>query len=152
MRYGVPFLLVLAACGSGGGGGGSNDGDQQGGSVPTYNRDIQPILEVKCGPCHTTAAAGGSNHASSYEDTQKASIACDGARVYECILQRVQDGSMPEDGDCTGDPAADADNARCLTAAEQQLLEAWVAAGAPEGGAPDDGPAPDPYPDDPGGW
>jgi hypothetical protein len=41
--------------------------------------------------------------------------------------------TMPEDGACSGDPAADADKAACLTGDEQDRLAAWIAAGAPEG-------------------
>jgi len=120
--------LLLAACGS------SDDGGPTGPTgTPTYNQVIQPMLAAKCDPCHTVEAAGGFNHAVDYGATQEPSEVCPGKMVYECMLFRVQNGSMPEDGDCSGDPSADAANDRCLTAAEQDKLAAWVAGGAPEG-------------------
>jgi hypothetical protein len=126
-RLPLALLLLLGACGSSDGGG---DGEQSG--TMTYAR-LQPMLAAKCDPCHTTEGAGGFNHAVDYGATQEPSEVCDGKMVYECMLIRVQNGSMPEDGDCTGDPAADADNARCLTADELDNLTAWIASGAPEG-------------------
>ena len=41
-------------------------------------------------------------------------------------------GYMPYDKKCTGDPAKDGSNSACLTAAEQKLLEDWIAAGLRE--------------------
>lgn len=144
------LALLLAACGSN-----DSGGDSSGASGdPTYTEDIRPLLQAKCDPCHTTEGAGGFNHASDYQATQEASQVCAGKQVYECMLVRVRDGSMPEDGGCTGDPAQDADNARCLTAAEQELLADWVAAGAPEGPGGSQPPGGD-LPEDPGdtgGW
>ncbi len=149
MRSSVILLAGLfAACGS-------SDSSPNGESgTPTYTQDIQPILQAKCDPCHTSEGAGGFNHATDYEATQEPSEVCAGMKVYQCMLRRVQNGSMPEDGDCSGDPATDADNARCLTAAEQDQLAAWVAAGAPEGPGgthPPDADLPE-DPGDTGGW
>jgi hypothetical protein len=44
-------------------------------------------------------------------------------------LVRVQDGSMPQGGGCTGNPVTDAGNPACLTAAEQNTLAQWIAQG-----------------------
>ena len=155
MRSSCALLLaILAACGSSDGG---DSGGQQSGA-PTYTQDIQPILQQKCGPCHTSDAEGGFNHATDYVATQQPSEACDGMVVYECMLVRVRDGSMPENAGCTGDAVADGDNPACLDAAEQDLLAAWVAAEAPKGtGGTPPPPRPDADPDDdtgdePGGW
>lgn len=144
------LATLLAACGSSDGG--SDQNSESG--TPTYTQDIQPVLQAKCDPCHTTDGAGGFNHATDYAATQEPSEVCAGMKVYQCMLVRVQNGSMPEDGSCTGDPAADADNARCLTAAEQDQLAAWVAAGAPEGPGGTQPPDTDVPPDtgDSGGW
>jgi hypothetical protein len=144
--------FLLAACGSSDSDGGDSSGSGSG--DPTYTEDIRPILEAKCDPCHTTEGAGGFNHATDYDATQQPSEVCAGKQVYECMLVRVQNGSMPENAGCTGDPTQDADNASCLTAAEQDLLAAWVAAGAPEGPGGSQPPGAD-VPDDPGdtgGW
>ena len=122
-------LFFSAACGSSDGDG--SDGPETG--TPTYNQTIQPMLAAKCDPCHTVEAAGGFNHAVDYGATQEPSELCPGKQVYQCMLVLVKDGIMPEDGECSGDPSADADNTRCLTQAEQDRLAAWIAADAPEG-------------------
>ena len=126
-RVSFAFILLFAAvaCGS------SDDGQQS--SSPTYNQTIQPLLAAKCDPCHTSEGAGGFNHAVDYGATQEASELCPGKKVYECMMVLIKDGTMPEDGACSGDPAADADKAACLTGDEQDRLAAWIAAGAPEG-------------------
>ncbi len=151
MRSSVLLIAcLLAACGSSDGE--SNQNVDPG--TPTYTQDVQPMLQAKCDPCQTTEGAGGFNHATDYGATQEASEVCAGKKVYECMLTRVKNGSMPEDGDCTGDAAADADNARCLTAGEQDMLAEWVAAGAPEGPGGTHPPDTD-FPEDPGdtgGW
>lgn len=145
-------LLLVAACGS------SNDDGSDGADTetPTYNQVIQPMLESKCDPCHTTEGAGGFNHAVDYGATQEPSELCPGKQVYECMLVLVKNGTMPEDGACSGDPSADADNSACLTQAEQDRLAAWIAAGAPEGTGggqrPDGGDTGDTGDPGDGGW
>jgi hypothetical protein len=100
--------------------------------------DVQPIFQAKCTPCHDGAApgtcfsGGGACFASLYEETQKDSGHCMGLKVYECILIRILEGSMPLAAGCTGDPVQDAGNNDCLTAGELTTVEAWVAADAPE--------------------
>lgn len=126
-RLSLAFILFTVACGS------SDDGGDGQSGTPTYNQAIQPLLAAKCDPCHTTEGAGGFNHAVDYGATQEPSELCPGKKVYECMMVLIKDGSMPEDGACSGDPAADADNAACLTSDEQDRLTAWIAAGAPEG-------------------
>ena len=44
----------------------------------------------------------------------------------------VKMGFMPFGKMCSGDPAKDAANADCLTAAEQKQLEDWIAGGLRE--------------------
>ena len=152
-RLPVALVVLLAACGSSDDGGG---GDSDNGGTPTYNQVIQPMLAAKCDPCHTTEGAGGFNHAVDYGATQEPSELCAGKLVYQCMLVLVKSGTMPEDGDCSGDPSADADNDRCLTADEQDKLSAWIAAGAPEGTGgtqrPDGGDTGDTGDTGEGGW
>ena len=95
---------------------------------------VQPIFADRCDPCHMAPAPcdGGACFASEWADTQGASAVCDDVPVYECILARIQDGSMPADTGCSGDPVIDQPFAGCLNAGEQNLIEQWVAAGAPE--------------------
>jgi hypothetical protein len=44
-------------------------------------------------------------------------------------LVRIRSGSMPRNRMCTGNPAMDAANPRCLTEAEHRVLEARIAGG-----------------------
>jgi hypothetical protein len=129
-------VVVLAAAGCGDDGGSTGDtgpgGNSDANDTVTYSEDVQPILQAKCSPCHVTDNFGSVNHASEYADTQRDSMVCIGEKVFTCMLMRIQSGMMPQGRGCTGDPVMDADNAMCLTAAEQATVAAWVADGAPE--------------------
>jgi len=100
--------------------------------------DVQPIFQAKCTPCHQgmapgiCVAGGGVCFASFYEDTQGNSNSCAGKKVYECMLIRILNGSMPRGTSCTGDPAQDAGNDACLTAEQIVDVQAWVAGGGQE--------------------
>jgi hypothetical protein len=108
------------------------------GCCVTYTVDVQPIFAAKCSPCHTTGDAGGVNFAATtgYPLTQlvpNANVAaCQDItpdNVGACTLIRIQNGQMPKGRGCTGDPVADADNAACLTQAEQTTIANWIAGG-----------------------
>jgi hypothetical protein len=71
----------------------------------------------------------GANLAMSYASTQIASSYCPGKTKGECSLVRIQNGTMPRNAGCTENPLQDASNAKCLTAAEQQTIQAWIMAG-----------------------
>lgn len=101
------------------------------GPAASYASDVRPILQVKCDTCHTTGGSGGGNFASLYSATQLASYYCPGKTKGECMLVRVQDGTMPLGAGCTGNPTSDAGNPACLTAAEQSLLSQWILGGQP---------------------
>jgi hypothetical protein len=121
--------------GSGGGGGGS------GGGV-TWTRDIKPILEAKCAPCHTTQGLGAHNIATTYADVHKLAVSVDAPpgcfkdgfermmpkTMGECALAAIMDGWMPMAAGCFNTPRP----AECVTLAEQDKVAAWVAAGMPE--------------------
>lgn len=96
---------------------------------------IKPILEAKCAPCHSGSTpgncSGGQCSVDFYEDTQKDSSVCVGKKVYECMLDRIANGSMPLNAGCTGNPSDDAENPACLSAADQIVFAAWVSDGAP---------------------
>lgn len=98
---------------------------------PTFESDVSPVLQQKCGPCHTTDLEGGLNHALVYADTQFDSEFCEDKKVYECMLVLVQSGEMPEDTNCSGDAQMDEDNDKCFTMEEQELLRLWIMNGAP---------------------
>jgi hypothetical protein len=95
----------------------------------TYVANAQPIFAAKCAPCHTTFGSGGHNIGVSYSDTQLASYYCPSHTKGYCALVRIQNGSMPAGGGCTGNPALDASRPQCLTAAEQATLQAWINGG-----------------------
>jgi hypothetical protein len=96
----------------------------------TYTLNAQPIFQDKCAPCHTTAGSGGVNFASVYADTQKAAnagiVGCTGLNVGACTIVRIKNGSMPRAAGCTGNPTTDVGNAKCLTQAEEDTIQAWV--------------------------
>ena len=119
------------ASGSGGGGGGV-----------TYTKDVQPILMVKCAPCHTTQGLGSHNIATTYADVHDlvqsldAPSGCflDGVdktmpkTIGECALVAIMEGWMPMAMFCSDMPRP----APCVTLAQQDVIAAWVAAGMPE--------------------
>jgi hypothetical protein len=121
--------------GSGTGGSGSatggTSGNDAGGGTVTY-ADVKPIFMAKCTPCHATGGAGAGAHklAESADDATKASYSCSGKKKGECTIVRVKAGTMPAiTPKCTGNPATDAANSKCLTEAEQEKLQAWVDGG-----------------------
>ena len=90
---------------------------------PTYTRDVRPILTRSCVPCHTTgeiAPFGLDNYAS--------------ARDMAGLLARsIHTGAMPPAPlDNSGACNSYRDTAS-LTPAEVSLIDAWIAAGAPQG-------------------
>lgn len=98
--------------------------------------DVARLFSSKCGPCHVSASFGGHDIGASdlnaaFADSQleAVSVDCEGLTKGACTLVRIQSGSMPMGGGCTGDPAQDADNDRCFTLDEQLLLESWIAGG-----------------------
>jgi hypothetical protein len=92
----------------------------------TYSGQAQPIFAMYCAPCHTIYGADGVNFASNYADTQVPSNLCPGLDVGACTLVLIQEGFMPDGAGCTGDPAQDAANTACLTAAAQATIQAWL--------------------------
>ncbi|MDP6945869.1 MAG: hypothetical protein QF464_17090, partial [Myxococcota bacterium] len=113
-------------------------------SAVSYNDDAQPILAAKCGPCHTASASGGHAIGTSYADGQLDSYHCADLDKAACSVERIKDGSMPNNtgvpGGCGGAVADDDVNADvCVTVSELATLEAWIAAGAPEEAVVDPG-------------
>ena len=93
----------------------------------------EQVLEGKCGACHTNACASGDCFAATWSETQKWAGSC-GKPMYQCMLDRVLNGSMPSGKGCTGDPVFDGQsvgphngaNSYCLNAYDLQLLKDWV--------------------------
>jgi hypothetical protein len=100
---------------------------------------IHTIFTAKCTPCHAGsapeagsggAALGASSAAVSFDATQLDSgfAACAGKSKGECALIRIKDGSMPKGAGCDTDP----NGAKCVTPAEQAVIEQWISAGMQE--------------------
>ena len=104
-------------------------------TVVTYAEVKAAIFSKKCVPCHLPGGIGAGAHtlADSYASANQPSHTCiAGKKVGECTIELVKSGFMPFEKNCTGDPTKDAANAACLTAAEQKLLEDWIAGGLRE--------------------
>jgi len=103
---------------------------------PTY-AGVQPIFQAKCTPCHEGASpescAGSTCFVNHYEGTQLVLSGgpCDGLLAADCIIQTINDGSMPRGVSCSGDPVADAAIFGCVLAAEQAAIEQWIGSGSP---------------------
>ena len=95
---------------------------------------VQVVLQAKCTPCHEGPGpcSGGVCFVTDYADTQVPSNVCADKHVFECMLQRVQEGSMPFGKGCSGDPVIDAQFPDCLDGADQAVLEQWVEQGGVE--------------------
>ena len=96
--------------------------------------DVQPIYAQKCGPCHTVLPLGGhqmgaASSSTGYTSSQQASYSLPGGTKGAASLLRIQNGSMPQGGGCTGEPALDSALPNCLTQAEQDLIQSWLDGG-----------------------
>jgi hypothetical protein len=89
--------------------------------APTWTEDIAPnfALSDKCGGCHTGSSSGGHNCLSNYDDCLKASNTCPGKTVGACLLDRINDGTMPPFGGF-------------IPPDWKTELQAWIDAGLPE--------------------
>jgi hypothetical protein len=105
-------------------------------SVPTFSKDVAPILYRNCTSCHRPG-----------EIAPMSLLTYDDARPYaRAIRDEVSEGHMPPwHADA---PPGTFLNERRLTDAEKATLVAWANNGAPKGN-PDDLPAPPEYPQ---GW
>lgn len=136
LRRALPILaLALAACGEPAsleGSGGGSPSPPQGAScdAPTWNRDVAPIVERRCMPCHADPPQGGSVSLTTHAATLAEAPGSD-LPVHEAMARRVRSDEAPM-------PPAPSPR---LSEEEQATIEAWAAAGAPES-CPGDGPSP----------
>jgi hypothetical protein len=99
-------------------------------SVPTFTRDVAPILYTNCVVCHRPGEIGPMSLIS-YQDVRP---------WARSISKKVEDGVMPPwHADA---PDGTFSNERKLTAAEKSTIGRWAAGGAPEGDPKDLKPAP----------
>ena len=87
----------------------------------TYT-EAKVVLQKYCagGGCHGPGTQGGHNLADTYNNANDDSYYCDGMTKAECLVVRIEDGSMPQGAPNT------------VEAADLDLLKAWVDAGWPE--------------------
>ncbi len=103
-------------------------------SAQTTFTEAHPIFVNRCTQCHAVVGFGGfdiagPNIAAAYFDSQQPSYWAPGLTKGYAALLRIQNGSMPPNGGCTGNPVLDAGLPACLTAPEQAVLSAWIADG-----------------------
>src|SRR3982751_3443519 len=111
----------------------------------TYTKDVQPILMVKCAPCHTGSGLGNHNIGTTYADALKPVESVDSfgcwndpddtthtmpKKVGECAQILILNGRMPNGAGSASTPPLEP--TMCLSAAEKAVIAAWVAAGLPQ--------------------
>jgi hypothetical protein len=108
----------------------------QAGAVPTFSRDVAPILYANCASCHRPG-----------EIAPMSLLTYAEARPWaQAISRRVADGTMPPwHADA---PHGTFSNERRLSPAQKDVVSRWAAGGAPQGNPADLPPAPT-FPD---GW
>ena len=114
------FVILVVAL-AGGASRGIQAAPQSTDSVPTFARDVAPILYANCVSCHRPGEIGPMSLIS-YQDVRPWARA---------ISKKVEDGVMPPwHADA---PDRTFSNERKLTAAEKSTIARWAAGGAPEG-------------------
>ena len=105
-------------------------------SPPTFTRDVAPIVWTRCASCHRPGEVGPFNLLT-YDDVRRRLI-----QIKDVTARRIMPPWKPLAGQ------GDFQSERRLTDAELQMLQQWIAGGAPEG----DSAALPPMPDWRGGW
>jgi hypothetical protein len=102
----------------------------QAGAVPTFSRDVAPILYANCASCHRPG-----------EIAPMSLLTYAEARPWaQAISRRVADGTMPPwHADA---PHGTFSNERRLSPAQKDVIARWAAGGAPQGNPADLPPAP----------
>ncbi len=120
-RTGV--LLVLSACSA----------LADGAAIPTFDRDVAPILDKNCLECHRAGQIGAAQSLVTYESARRWAAA---------IKVQVTTRAMPP---WSADPAHSLKfrNDRRLDQKDVDALVAWVDAGAPRGPVENRAPIPD---------
>ena len=124
MRNTVPVALVSAIC-LGALVAAAPQGPTTSGGVPTYTKDVAPILFKNCTGCHRLGEIGPMSLLT-YEDVR--------SRAKD-IRDKIDEGAMPPwHADA---PHGTFLNERGLTEQEKSTIFRWVANGAPRGDAKD---------------
>jgi hypothetical protein len=122
--------LTLVSTAVAGNGRGIHAAPQSTDSVPTFTRDVAPILYANCVTCHRPGEIAPMSLVT-YQEVRPWARA---------ISKKIEDGVMPPwHADA---PSATFSNERTLTTAEKTTISRWATAGAPEGDPKDLTPAP----------
>jgi tetratricopeptide (TPR) repeat protein len=110
-------LQPLVACSG-------RDADRAGARVPTYYRDVQPLLAERCGSCHSESGVAP------FSVFDYAEVSRHASRIARLTGGRSMPPWLPAPGyaDYLNDPT--------LTGDEIELIARWVDAGTPEGRRP----------------
>jgi tetratricopeptide (TPR) repeat protein len=113
-----------------------------GGAQPrlTFSRDIAPIVWARCATCHRPGEIGPFSLIT-YDDVKRRAT-----QIVAVTSRRVMPPWKPEAG------KGEFQNERRLTDRELQMLQAWIADGAPEGDAADRPAIPESLTKTNGGW
>jgi hypothetical protein len=87
--------------------------------LPSFERDIWPIFQGQCSPCHTTLGRGG--HLVGSADL--ATAFADATRLGTTLIDRLDGGGMPPA--CTGVPG----DPGCISVEDLVLIELWLDTG-----------------------
>jgi hypothetical protein len=88
----------------------------------SFAKDIWPIFNSKCGPCHVTEHIGGHNVGSA----NKAAALADAIRREDDIISEIRSRDMPP-----GCSSASKSDDFCVTDTEFKQIRAWFDAGTP---------------------
>ena len=117
-------LVLLSGCGE-------KAAPSGGGTAkPTFAKDVAPIIYQHCAYCHHTGQAAP------FELLTYADVSKRAKQIAELVTERAMPPWLPEPG------FNHFQNERILTPEQIATLNAWVAAGAPEGNPADLPPAP----------
>jgi hypothetical protein len=87
----------------------------------SYTRDVQPILESRCGSCHFGEFTSAELHMDTYESLMAGSengpVIVPGDAKKSLLVQKISSGKMPKRG-----PK--------LTPAQVQIIVDWINSGA----------------------
>jgi hypothetical protein len=89
----------------------------------SFEADVWPIFNSKCGGCHVSQSLGGQNIGS--EDLEEA--LADAKRIEDRVLSDLESGRMPLG--CGQPPGG---GGTCVSEDDFEAIEAWYEAGAPE--------------------
>jgi hypothetical protein len=99
-----------------------------GGATLSFAKDIHPIFNTKCTPCHVTLTSGGHNIGA--DDVNVAY--CYAIQLAPDVLELTKDGIMPPSyADPPNNCMGGLDSPGCLTTAQYDLIQRWIAQGYP---------------------